>query len=136
MAASGKVAERTSLGDLANVLDNPARLGLVERDTAPPARAASTKAKKTSKARAKGRKAVVGRHTQSGPARGGKAGGNVRNPWKRYIPCLTGGTQLAMRRRQGNDTIFKHLHPLEAFQMNGWHLNAWKQTEVTMVVSP
>lgn len=60
---------------------------------------------------------------------GGKAGGNVRNPWKRYIPCLTGGTQLAMRRRQGNDTIFKHLHPLEAFQMNGWHLNAWKQTE-------
>ena len=64
-----------------------------------------------------------------GYAPGGKPGAKVRSPWKRFIPCLTGGTQLVMRRRQGDDTIFKHLHPLEAFQMNGWHYDSWKQTE-------
>jgi len=53
--------------------------------------------------------------------------GKVRSPWKRWVPCLTGGTQLAMRQRRGNTIVFKHLHPLEAFQMNGWPLEAWNQ---------
>ena len=125
VAASGKVAERTSLGDLANVLDNPARLGLVERDTAPPARAASTKAKKTSKARAKGRKAVVGMHTQSGLARGGKAGGKRATCAKRLAakpwPAPANGVQYA------NTEVARLLSELPAvYGMKGAYMQAAK----------
>ena len=53
-AASGKVvAKRTSLGELANIMDAPERLGLVECPTAPPPRAASKLAKKQSKRKKK-----------------------------------------------------------------------------------
>ena len=103
-AESGKVTKRTSLGDLKNIMNNPARLGLVERDTAPPPRAASTQAKKPTKKQSKqakvtGRKVPVGRHTQSGLARGSKAGGKrdvcskrlAAKPW----PAPANGVQYA-----------------------------------------
>ena len=73
-AASGKVvAKRTSLGELANIMDAPERLGLVECPTAPPPRAASKLAKKQSKRK---KKVAVGKHG-AGLARGMKPGGKL-----------------------------------------------------------
>ncbi|CAK0796241.1 unnamed protein product, partial [Prorocentrum cordatum] len=53
--------------------------------------------------------------------------GQLTNPWKEWVPCMTGHSCFVGRIMDANgDTMMKRIHGLEAMQLMGWDLSFYK----------
>ena len=53
---------------------------------------------------------------------------SVRRPWHAMPPTFTGYSSIVGRQLTEDGTvIFKHIHPIEGFNMKGWDLSQWSR---------